>query len=213
MLPEEDAAAFEALEAALFEELAPVGALQSLLARRIPVAAWRLERAERLEVEVFEHRRDGNAGAGLALIRDGNGTRSFDALLRYRGAAMAELMRSLRALKALQAEQKATPVRAAAPAPVLAFEPKRTRGSTLAPHEGAPQGAAREKNPNQPEACSGPRDPAPAGPPWPGPEPLPSGPGHARPKEPEARDPRASEVAAQRRNPSGTRATRAGGAR
>jgi hypothetical protein len=82
MLPEEDAAAFEALEAALFEELAPVGALQSLLARRIAVAAWRLERAERLEVELFEHRRYRNAGGGLALVRDGNGPRSFETLLR-----------------------------------------------------------------------------------------------------------------------------------
>jgi hypothetical protein len=82
VLPEEDAAAFAALEAALRDELAPVGALQTLLARRIAVAAWRLERAERLEVELFEHRRYRNAGGGLALVRDGNGPRSFETLLR-----------------------------------------------------------------------------------------------------------------------------------
>jgi hypothetical protein len=41
---------------------------------------------------------------GLALIRDGNATRSFDTLLRYRGTAMAEFIRSRRTLKALQAE-------------------------------------------------------------------------------------------------------------
>ena len=34
VLPEEDAAEFAALEAALLEELAPVGALQTVLARR-----------------------------------------------------------------------------------------------------------------------------------------------------------------------------------
>jgi hypothetical protein len=105
VLPEEDAAEFAALEAALLEELAPVGALQSVLARRVAVAAWRLERADRLEAEVLEFRSYEGANAGLALIRDGNGTRSFETLLRYRGAAMAEFWRALKTLKALQAEQ------------------------------------------------------------------------------------------------------------
>ena len=48
VLPEEDAAEFAGLEAALIEELAPVGALQTVLARRVVVAAWRLARAVRL---------------------------------------------------------------------------------------------------------------------------------------------------------------------
>jgi hypothetical protein len=39
VLPEEDAGEFAALEVALVEELAPVGALQPLLARRGAVAA------------------------------------------------------------------------------------------------------------------------------------------------------------------------------
>ena len=105
VLPEEDAAEFAALEAALVAELAPVGALQTVLARRVAVAAWRLARADRLEVELFEERRLANSSLGLALIRDGNGTRSFETLLRYRGAAMAEFWRALKTLKALQAEQ------------------------------------------------------------------------------------------------------------
>jgi hypothetical protein len=105
VLPDEDAAEFEVLEAALVEELAPVGTLQTVLARRVAVAAWRLARADRIETELFEERRVPNAGLGLALIRDGNGTRSFETLLRYRGAAMAEFWRALRTLKALQAEQ------------------------------------------------------------------------------------------------------------
>jgi hypothetical protein len=45
VLPDEDAAAFAALEAALLEELAPEGALQAALARQIVSAAWRLARA------------------------------------------------------------------------------------------------------------------------------------------------------------------------
>ena len=47
---DESAEEFAALESALIEELAPDGALQGLLARRIARAAWRLERAERLAV-------------------------------------------------------------------------------------------------------------------------------------------------------------------
>src|SRR5918996_6299477 len=102
--------AFAAFEAALVDDLAPAGALQMLLAGRIARAAWRLERAERIEAELFARQMDGPFGdgdLGLALIRDGNGARAFDTLLRYRGAAQAELTRTLRTLKALQAEAKA----------------------------------------------------------------------------------------------------------
>jgi hypothetical protein len=48
------------------------------------------------------------------MIRDGNGARSFDTLLRYRGGTLAELWRALRTLKALQAEGHAQQVREAA---------------------------------------------------------------------------------------------------
>jgi hypothetical protein len=109
VLPDEDAAEFAGLEAALIEELAPVGALQAVLARRVAIAAWRLARADRIEADLFEERRFAQSGPGLALIRDGNGTRSFETLLRYRGAAMAEFWRALRTLKALQAEQAVAP--------------------------------------------------------------------------------------------------------
>jgi hypothetical protein len=122
VLPDEDAAEFEVLEAALVEELAPVGTLQTVLARRVAVAAWRLARADRIETELFEERRVPNGGLGLALIRDGNGTRSFETLLRYRGAAMAEFWRALRTLKALQAEQ------AIEAGPALATRVPTTRG-------------------------------------------------------------------------------------
>ena len=58
----------------------------------------------------------------LALIRDGNGTRSFETLMRYRGAAMAEFWRALRTLKALQAEARADAA-AAAEVPELPAAP------------------------------------------------------------------------------------------
>ena len=122
-----------------------------VLARRVAVAAWRLARADRMEVELFEERRWEDAGVGMALIRDGNGTRSFETLLRYRGAAMAEFWRALKTLKALQAEhggrrrsRAGAPRRQlAAPAPVRAQPPRpaapRARRSprterTRAPH-------------------------------------------------------------------------------
>src|SRR5262245_14483788 len=48
VLPDESDAEFQALEAAMVAELAPVGALQTVLARRVAVAAWRLACADRL---------------------------------------------------------------------------------------------------------------------------------------------------------------------
>jgi hypothetical protein len=178
VLPEEDGAEFAELEASLIEELAPVGALQTLLARRVAVAAWRVGRADRIETELFEERGYGNASSGLALIRDGNGARSFETLLRYRGAAMAEFWRALKTLKALQAEQAlgadaalaAHPLRPA-PRPGLAGrarpnEPERALARTeYAPSAPPTSGALHEPaapwRPNEPER-GGTQAPAPA---------------------------------------------------
>jgi len=118
----ESAEAFTAFEAALLDDLAPQGALQTLLAGRIARAAWRLERAERIEAELFAREMDGPFGdgdLGLALIRDGNGARAFDTLVRYRGAAQAELFRTLRTLKALQAEAARETTQQAAMVPAM----------------------------------------------------------------------------------------------
>jgi hypothetical protein len=104
--------AFAALESALEGELAPDGTLQRLLAGRIARAAWRLERADRIEAELFAHEIRGDGDLGMALIRDGHGARAFQTLLRYRGVAQAELWRALRMLKALQAEAALTQARA-----------------------------------------------------------------------------------------------------
>ena len=160
VLRDEDRDAFAALEAAIIGELAPEGVLQTILARRIARAAWRLERAERLEVELFEERHVPTGSLGLALIRDGNGTRSFETLLRYRGAAQAELWRALRMLKALQAEPAATAAaRGAGPAAVLMLQPK---GRTAAaPLRAATRGAIKRESPIEPEGGGNPRQSAP----------------------------------------------------
>jgi hypothetical protein len=134
--------------------LAPAGALQFLLVRRIAVAAWRLERADRMEVEVIGFRRRDDSNLGVAVMRDGNGPRSLEAIMRYRSATSAELMRSLRMLKALQAEAR---VRSAAEieTPAPATSRPAVVGSAAAP---APSDLlrARDGEPNKPE---GERDP------------------------------------------------------
>jgi hypothetical protein len=139
VLPDEDGREFGALEAALIAELAPVGTLQAVLAQRIAVAAWRLMRADRIEAEVLGHQQRGDGDLGLAVIRDGNGAGVLPTLLRYRGSALAEFMRSLRALKALQAEPRA---HAGAEARVPASAP--VRPAAIRP-------AVRAKQPIEPE--------------------------------------------------------------
>jgi hypothetical protein len=198
VLPYEDAAEFAAHEATLLAELAPQGTLQTILARRVAVAAWRLARADRIEADLFKERHIPDGGPGIALIRDGNGTRSFETLLRYRGAAMAEFSRALRTLKALQAEQ-AQPVERAAGAALAVAAPGGRRAARANPaprarpdepergaerrlhhvlaEPGAPGRALHEPAapwlPNEPEAGSARHAPAaPASRPNPQPQPI-----------------------------------------
>jgi len=144
VLPNEDGAAFEALEAALMEELAPQGALQTVLARRVVAAAWRLERAERLEAELFAENHFEGGGLGLALIRDCRRSRAFDTLVRYRGGTLAEFWRALRTLKALQAEEAGP--RAEARLPAAAERPNEPKRRANAGDFDRP-GAARRDDP------------------------------------------------------------------
>ena len=55
VLPEEDADAFERLRQGVIADLDPAGALQEALAQRVAVLLWRLDRAARLEAELFVH--------------------------------------------------------------------------------------------------------------------------------------------------------------
>jgi len=112
LLADESAHDFAALAGALEAELAPKGALQAELARRITAAAWRARRVDRLEAALLESHLDPGAdraghrqaALGLGLIRDGNGPRALETLVRYRGSVLAELFRGLSALRLLQAE-------------------------------------------------------------------------------------------------------------
>ena len=99
---------------------------RSLRRRRVAVAASRLTRADRIEAELFEERRGADGGLGLAADpRTATVPRSFETLLRYRGAAMAEFWRALRTLKALQAEQALEADAAPAAHPIRPAGPSR----------------------------------------------------------------------------------------
>ena len=138
-----------------------------------------------MEVELFEERRWENAGVGMALIRDGNGTRSFETLLRYRGAAMAEFWRALKTLKALQAEQAARSMPAAAAGvPELAEWQRPRPWARAAPARSAPRRtpvAADQTNPRASWHTCCPNRPWPAPPctsPACAPRPIPNEPEH-----------------------------------
>jgi hypothetical protein len=150
VLADEDADEYAAHEEALLAELAPEGTLQTLLARRVAAAAWRLLRADRIEAEVFAQQGTGDGDLGLALIRDCNGARAFETLLRYRGGAEAGLWRALRTLKALQAEAaRADELAEAAAAPAQAGP------RTIDPAPAAPRASCKAtmaERPNEPES-------------------------------------------------------------
>jgi hypothetical protein len=152
VLPNEDADAFAVHEAALMEELAPDGALHTVLAQRIVAATWRLSRAERLEVELFAENGLPGGSLGLALIR-GHRAGAFDTLVRYRGGALAEFWRALRTLKTLQAE--AAPRADAAPQAEAA---PRAAGAIPAGIPGPARPPALAARPNEPKRRGNPDD-------------------------------------------------------
>jgi hypothetical protein len=154
LLADEDGAGFRALEAALLADLAPAGALQAVLAQRVAVAAWRLARADRIEAELLADQR-GEPDLGLVLTRDGHGARAFPTLLRYRGTALAELTRCLRALKALQAGQAAA---AELPAGRPSDRPAR-RSPARTSASPPPDRPAPRRNPSEPERQRHPNEP------------------------------------------------------
>jgi hypothetical protein len=120
-------------------ELAPSGALESDLVARIVTAAWRARRADRLEAALLGRflpdrgpadMRARQGALGYGLMRDGNGPRALDTMVRYRGAVLAELFRSLAALEALRVQPRAVPGAATLLEPSSA-RTKRIRESTM----------------------------------------------------------------------------------
>ena len=165
VLADEDGAEFAGLEAALVAELAPAGALQEVLARRVAVAAWRLMRADRLEAELFAER---------ALWRRGRRARPDPRRQRHalvRDAPALPRRRHGRVL-ARAAHPQGAPGRG------LRRPRDRSRGPTTAPARNRGGGAARParrarddaertRDPRQPARSGQPRERASAsGVPW-----------------------------------------------
>lgn len=128
LLEDEDPTEFRRFARALETELAPEGRLQADLVSRITIAAWRARRADRLEAGVLGGYLEGagrtapdpRAALASGLSRDNLGSRALATLVRYRGSVLAELFRSLAALKLLQAEAGAGSATARLPSPPVA---------------------------------------------------------------------------------------------
>lgn len=122
VLPDESQEDFDAFEAGLVGELAPVGAVEYLLVARIVACAWRLRRVLVLEAGVFEVERPsemddliqglGSKPApqspfrvfGRSFIRAGNSSADpFSKLSRYETTLERSLYRALHELQRVQA--------------------------------------------------------------------------------------------------------------
>jgi hypothetical protein len=144
LLPDDSRAEFTALESALLDDLRPEGALQTLLAHRLIAAAWRLARADRLEFGLLTGG-DAFESPGRALVRGGRAAGVFATLVRYRGGAQAELFRTLKVLKALQAEAALAEVAPEAPLErTRSPEPRPGVAPVRVPAEGRPPSPLRE---------------------------------------------------------------------
>ena len=126
-----------------------------------------LARADRIEIELFEERGWHNASPGLALIRDGNGTRSFETLLRYRGAAMAEFWRALKTPRRSRPKRRSRPSKRSVTVPPwwrARSAPRRGRRSSMPSQPNEPERAPPDRNTSRasrprPAPCTSPPHP------------------------------------------------------
>jgi hypothetical protein len=119
----EDQAEFDQHRAAFLAELAPAGAVETMLVERIVSLSWRLDRVERMQNEVFDalladgatplaklarslagerSEEDGEPALGRAVLKDFSSSRVLDRLLMYERRMEHSLHRTLRDLKQLR---------------------------------------------------------------------------------------------------------------
>ena len=129
LVPGEDATAWDVFEGMFVAELAPVGAVEGLLAHRVAAAAWRLLRVEQLEgslasfkvddvPEIVAARREGTKARGWKLP-DPKRHHVYDALAklaRHEAAIERSMFRSFGALEELQAARRGREGKAKGPA-------------------------------------------------------------------------------------------------
>jgi hypothetical protein len=119
LLPDESVSRWEQFHRQLFHQLAPLGELESFLAERVIVAAWRLHRLVRIESEVMLddlHRLAPNKWQreilfpgpdhpqtlGAAVARNLRGPDSYSKLRRYEATLERSLYKNLDLLHRLQ---------------------------------------------------------------------------------------------------------------
>ena len=134
VLADENEEVFHALRQDVIASLDPLDTVQAALAQRIAVLLWRLERASRLEAEIFEYgemrtqrsreraQEEGEpgdpcgsdddemrAGAPLAalLVEDEASARAFERLARHEGMLQRALNRTVQEFRRLRADTAA----------------------------------------------------------------------------------------------------------
>ena len=137
VLPDEDGEAYEGLRQGVIADLDPADTLQAALAQRIVVLLWRLDRAARLEAELFVHGRLAVQRAALvsSAVRD-SAASGLAALLGEAGGARREARSQ--ATRAIDAD-----IRAQAPSAQVLVERQESARTfdRLARHEGTLQRA------------------------------------------------------------------------
>lgn len=123
VLPDESEAEFDGFRDRLVEDLTPGGELESVLAERIVLAAWRLRRVVRLEAAVIRSQQNELAVfpdvasmlrppgesepspeevVHTAMVRDANGTGQLERLRRYEVSLERSFLSSIHELERLQ---------------------------------------------------------------------------------------------------------------
>ncbi len=132
LLESEDPAAFAALRDSFFDHLDPQDPVEALLAERVVLAAWRLERVRGMETGLFQHfvreaedalkhrpdltARDHNA---RAFLRDSNNANSLTLLARYETRLERSFYTALREFRRL----RSTPPSGGGPSSPAAVRP------------------------------------------------------------------------------------------
>jgi len=111
VLCDESPEEFREYRAALMQELAPLGSLETFHANRIAQATWRLNRCMTAEAQMFDHERSLTAGPMLNLGQmfsqpQFHGPRGVALLIRYETALQRLLEASTRELRRLQHERR-----------------------------------------------------------------------------------------------------------
>jgi hypothetical protein len=108
LLREEDPELFRAVQGQVWEELRPVGELETYLAARVVAGIWRMNRVARIEASLFNdspiRALGDDIGIGAVFRADcAHGANAFSKLCRYETTIDRGIHRALNALRTMQA--------------------------------------------------------------------------------------------------------------